>query len=53
VDDWPHPWSRLVDLADDAELTADELRAYLYAEIERRKAAPADAKSANRRGQVQ
>jgi hypothetical protein len=36
--DWPYPypWSRLEDLADMAELDADELRDYLRAEIARR-----------------
>jgi hypothetical protein len=36
VDDWPYPWSRLEDLADEASVEREELRDYLRAEIEYR-----------------
>jgi hypothetical protein len=39
VEEWPYPFSALEDLADDAELDPDELRAYLRAEIGRRRRA--------------
>jgi cytochrome P450 len=35
---WPYPWSRLSQLALEADLEVDELRAYLEREVERRRA---------------
>lgn len=36
---WPYPWSRLEELALDAGVEVEELRAYLEAEVARRRAA--------------